>query len=201
VKIFSLAAMAAIEAGTARVGGAVEIASDPPIRAWSGDGTLPQAWVPGASGDFIGVGFRALAQVSGGTLGSGAQKLELGLSAVDPELLALIDADEVRQAPVVLWRLIFDGSGTELLDAKPFRRGRVDVLDREETAGGAARVIASIEGTARGLGRRTGRMRSDADQRLVDSNDGGLSRVTYAGEKTLYFGGKAPERAGVAIGG
>lgn len=44
-------------------------------------------------------------------------------------------------------------------------------------------------------------MRSDADQRLIKANDGFFKNVAFAGEKTLYWGGRKPATAASAIGG
>ncbi|QIG79993.1 hypothetical protein [Stakelama tenebrarum] len=200
MKIFSAAATAAIAAGTARDGGALEIACADPIRVWSGEGSLESDLLRGAGNPFTGLGHRSLVRATAAALGSAAQSITYTLSGIDPEALALIDASEVQRAPVTAWRLIFDASGTVLLDAHIFQRGRVDRLPRSETAGGTATVSLIAEGAARGHGRRSGRMRTDADQRLIDADDGGLSRVSFAGEKTLYWGGSVPRRAGQALG-
>ena len=56
-------------------------------------------------------------------------------------------------------------------------------------------------GLAKGLGRKGGRMRTDADQRLIDPDDGFFKNVAYAGAKTLYWGGQRPATAGSALGG
>lgn len=196
MKTFTTAAMAAIEKGEAVVAGAAAILCDPPVRVWSGDGTLE---IEGLA--FDGIGDRALAQVSAAALGGAAQALTLSLSGIDPEVLELLDAEELAGAPVVVWRLIFDSSGTMPLDAQVFARGRVDAVSTDETVGGEAAIVVSVEGAARGLGRRGGRMRSDADQRLIDPTDGGFSRVSYAGEVTLYWGGQRPATAGQALPG
>jgi len=58
-----------------------------------------------------------------------------------------------------------------------------------------------LETAARGLGRRGARMRSDADQRLLDPADGFFKHISYAAEKNLYWGGKRPARAGSALPG
>ena len=188
--------MAAIVAGTALVVGAVEIACDPPLRVWGGPWPLE---IEGA--EYLGVGDRGLVQVDGAGLGAAAQGLTLELSGVDPANLELLDADEVRFAPVVLRALVFNGSGTDLLDAQVLRRGRVDQIVTEETVGGTAVVRALVEGAARGLGRSGSRMRADADQRLIDPADGGMRHVSYAAQKVLYWGGKPPAQAGSALGG
>ena len=82
-----------------------------------------------------------------------------------------------------------------------FTRGRVDTLMTEETVGAEARITVSVENAARGLGRRGSRMRTDADQRLIDPNDGAFKSISYAGQKTLYWGGKKPSTARDAVGG
>ncbi|MDZ4276295.1 MAG: hypothetical protein U0995_09665, partial [Erythrobacter sp.] len=120
---------------------------------------------------------------------------------IDAETLALLDASEVSGASAVLWRLIFDQTGNTLLDYHVWARGRLDTLEREEEIGGTAAIRARLETAARGLGRRGGRMRSDADQRLIDANDGFFKNVSFAGEKTLYWPGRRPARAGSALPG
>ena len=196
MKVFTDAAMAAIVAGKAVVSGAVKIACDPPVMVWGGYGNLP-------IGDdvYIGIGDRALAQSTSATLGGSAQAVSLSLSGVDPDLLPLLDAAHLQGAPAMIMRLIFDASGTVMLDHHVFTRGQVDMAPVEETPRGDATITLTIEGAARSLGRRGGRMRSDADQRLISATDGGLKHVSYAAEKTLYWGGERPANAGVAIGG
>ena len=196
MKIFADAAVDAMEAGTAIVSGALDIACDPPLRVWGGHGTLELE-----EGVFEGVGDRGLVQVSGGAIGGSEQNITVSLSGVDPDTLTLLEADEVRDAPAVLWRLIFDGSGTQMLDAHVFRRGRLDQLITDEAIGGQATISAQIEGAARGLGRRGGRVRPAAGQRLGNAAGGGVRAVSYAGKKMLYWGGQRPATAGSALGG
>lgn len=196
MKVLAPAALAALEAGDAIVAGAVEIAGDPVLRIWGGYHELT---FDGRTFDPI--GDRGLVQVTGGALGDAAQNIELILSGIDPETLALLDAAEVSRAPAVLWRLIFNASGTTLLGFNIWARGQLDTLERQEEIGGTASIRARLETAARGLGRRGGRMRSDADQRLVDATDGFFKNVSYAGEKTLYWGGRRPSRAGSALPG
>lgn len=188
MKVFSTAALAALEAGGAIVAGAVQIVSAPnPVQVWSGYGTL-------TLGDLVfqGIGDRGMAQVSGGALGGAAQDTTLTLSGLDPAVLALLDQASIRNAPTVIWRLLFDRNGQTLLDYKVFTRGRLDQLVSDETVGGEATLSALIEGAARGLGRFRGRMRSAADQKLNAPSDDGFKAVSYAGTKTVYWGGKIP---------
>jgi hypothetical protein len=194
MKSFSSAAMDEIQAGTAIVGGAVEIGSDPVIRLWSGYGPLTFD-----SRTFDPIGDRGIAQLSGGMIGGTAQNVTLSLSGIEPEVLALLDAAEVQRAPVILWRLIFSGDQQTLLDYHVYTRGRLDKLDVAEMIGGTATISCNVESAARALGRKGGRVRSDADQRLVKANDGFFKNVAFAAEKTLYWGGKKPANAGAAL--
>lgn len=196
MKTIAPAALAALDAGDAIVVGAVEVASDPVVRIWGGYRSLT---FDGRT--FEPVGDRGLVQVTGGALGDAAQNIELVLSGIDPETLALLDAAEVKGASAVLWRLIISPDNYALLGFNVWGRGRLDMLVREEEIGGTAKITARLETAARGLGRRGARMRSDADQRLIDPADGFFKNVSYAGEKTLYWGGRRPSRAGSALPG
>lgn len=196
MKILATAALEALDNGEAIVAGAVEIAGDPVIRVWGGNGPIT---FDGRT--FEPVGDRGLAQVAAGALGDRAQAITLSLSGIEPMLMALLDAAEVSGAPAILWRLIFDAAGSTLLDYQVWARGRLDTLEREEEIGGSAAVTAQLETPARGLGRRGGRMRSDADQRLIDPADGFFKNVAYAAEKQLYWAGRRPSTARSALPG
>jgi hypothetical protein len=142
-----------------------------------------------------------LAQQTGGVLGGAAQGITLTLSGVDPVALPLLDADEVKSASVVLYRVIFANDAKTLLDFHVFDRGRVDTVETDEEIGGEATIKLAVESAARGLGRSGARMRSDSDQRLINVNDGYFKHTAYAAEKMLYWGGPKPARAGSTLSG
>lgn len=161
------------------------------LRVWGGYGPIE------LDGEvYEGVGDRGLAQRTGGAVGGIAQGIELVLSRVEPELLVLLDADEIRGGAVILRRLIFASDGKTLLDYDIWDRGRVDTVSTVETVGGQATIKVGVESAARGLGRSGHRMRADSDQRLINPNDGYFRKTSYAGEKMLYWGGKKPGRTG-----
>ncbi|MGW8204408.1 hypothetical protein ACWGM0_17915 [Sphingomonas bisphenolicum] len=190
MKSYTDAALAAYADGTAMSIGAIEIHCDPPFFAAGGDGKLSMVASDGVTRDFIGLGANALVEVGGGALGGAAQNITLTLSGVDPDVIAAVNTAAVRGSPVVVWELTFDGSGQTLLDAHIFARGSADRLPRSEQPGGTASIKVMVETAANGLGRRGSRMRTDADQRMIKANDGACKHVSYAGEKTLYWGGK-----------
>jgi len=194
MKTIAQAALDALEDGSAIVSGAVEILATEPIRVWSGLSTIPlgiDTYTP--------LGDRDIGIVSSAAIGAVAQNLDLTLSGIEPEVLELLDAAGLRGAPVTVYSLIFDQSGTTLLDYYVHRRGRVDRVVQEETSGGTATITVQVESAGRGLGRKTGRLRADTDQRLITSTDGGFRMVSFAAQKTLYWGGRRPSNAGSSL--
>lgn len=197
MKSFSAEALAALASGDNIVHGAVRIGVAPnALRFWGGVGVQV---IDGEA--FLGVGHSALVSASAGALGGGEAGAELRLSGVDSDVVSGLDIRSLRNRPVVLWRLIYDGAGARLLHAAVFLRGRIDRANSEDVPGGTSTIVLGVEAAVRGLGRRSERMRSDADQRLISPTDGGLRRIAYAGEKSIYWGGKPPQRSGAAFGG
>lgn len=198
MKLFSDAAKAALEAGQVVVSGAVEIAQadGTSFSAWGGDGLLTIG-----DTEFVGLGDAALAQASAGALGDAAQNVELSLSGVQPDVAARVQLGLLRRAATIVHRLIFDSSGTQLLDQHVFSRGRIDTANTDETPGDTATITAQVESAAKSLGRAGGRMRTDADQRLIDASDVGFAKVSYAGDIVLYWGGKIPTTAAQVANG
>lgn len=170
-------------------------ATGDPIRLWGGYGDADLPSDAGTS-TFKGIGDRGLIQSSSGAIGGTAQNTTLALSGIEAAALDVLEPDEVKEASVVVRRLIYDSAGKTLLGAYVYSRGRLDELKTSEVVGGAAAIQLAVEGAARGLGRRGGRLRSDADQRLVGSSDGFFKNVSFAAQKTLYWGGKKPATFG-----
>lgn len=183
-------AIDALGRGDAIVSAAVGILSPDPVRVWGGHGPFSISGAP-----YQGLGDRMLIDVTNGALGGGEQNISVTLSGIEPDVAPLIEAPEVMGAGAMVYRLIFNGAGTQLLDGQIYKRGRVDDIAVEETVGGESTVTGQIESAARGLGRNNGRMRSDADQRLIDPIDGFFKHCAYAGEKQVYFGGKISSAA------
>lgn len=198
MKIFPEEAQAAIEAGTATSHGAIYIACSPPVAIWGGYGDL----TVGEGEDaivFKGIGDRSLIKVTSGAIGGGDQGTAIELSGIEPDVAAILDATAIRRAPVVIYRLLFDASNTQLLAMLPFKRGRIGPISDTSVMGGPMTLRCDVEGAARGLGRSSGRIRSDADQKLNDPEDDGFATVSFAGQKTLYLGGRPPARATTAL--
>lgn len=197
MKTFSAAALAALAKGELMSAGAFKLdIPDDPFLAWTGEGVLELE-----GEEYIGMGSNALVSASGGQIGATADAIELLISGIDPTTVDLATVSFVRDARTTVWRLMFDTSGQVLLDAQVYDRGRVDRLQWAETPGGTSTIKITMETAAKGLGRRTGRLTADADQRMIDGLDASLSRVTQAAVLTLAWGGKPPARAGQALPG
>jgi hypothetical protein len=195
MRTYSREAMAAIEAGETIGVGALKVSTPQGVaRFWGGYGELMIDGEP-----YAGVGDRSLVNASGGSLGTAAQATTITLSGVDPDTLSLVPLDTARNAPAVLYRLTFDGSGRKPLSAQVHLRGRCSTLSREDTPGGAAKLVLTILGPAAGLGRALSRRRTDADQRLITGADSGMKHISYAGNVTLALGGKPAAKASVAL--
>lgn len=191
MKLIDLDALAAYRRGDAVIDGALYLASAPTAYAiWGGVGDLI---INGVT--YSGIGAHMLCQNSSGAIGGSEQNVTVLISGVEPEHMALIEMASLRRAPYVLWRITRDATGRQLLDVQAYSRGRVDQAPVEETPGGTSTISLMLEGAARGMGRNGGRVASDADQRLIDPDDAGLSAVSFAAEKTLYWGGRPPGMA------
>jgi hypothetical protein len=188
------AALAALAAGEAVVAGALFVDCSPPFRVWGGDGDLV---LEGET--FAGIADRGLVQVSASTLGVAAQNFQVQMSGIEPDVMAVFDASGADQAPVVIWQLIFDATGTQLLAYAVEKRGRLDQIQEQDQVGGSSILTAQVEGAILGLGRYLGRIAADADQRRVNASDGSFQDVSYAGQITLYWGGKIPASAARAL--
>ncbi len=196
MKSISSAAIAAMQNGDAISVGAVRVGTTTPVCIWGGYGSISlPSGAGGASESYDGIGDRGLVQVVGSAVGSSEQNITLTLSGVEPDVLALWDAASLQGAICQIWLLTFDGAGQTMLDAQIFAAGRLDTMPISDIIGSTSTITASVETAARGLGRSGQRMRTDADQRLISSGDNGFQAVSFAGNKTLYWGGTLPTSA------
>lgn len=196
MKHFTPEWQAALEAGDVVSHGAVRFnTSEGVVAVWSGYGTLDIADEP-----YLGIGKNALVKTSGGQIGGSTTPITLELSGVGEGQLEF-DANLLRNAPVMVWRLGFNKSGSRCLDATRYDRGRVHGFSKEDVIGGTSTLRLTVMGAAAAAGRFLARMRSDADQRLIAPNDDGFRATASAPTKDFMWGGYPPERGTVALGG
>ena len=154
---------------------------------WSGDGELT---LPGL-GLFKGISARALLTPLTNEVGGGADGVRLQVSGLETQVAVSIEEEDYRQKPVTIWRLIFSTTDQSLLHQAVYFRGRVDTIMTRETRPGESQIEIVIEGSARDMSRANGRMRSDADQRLLGgAADGGMKHISTAPDRTLNWGQK-----------
>ncbi|MEK9751751.1 MAG: hypothetical protein VW338_00870 [Rhodospirillaceae bacterium] len=154
---------------------------------WGGLGTFSyNAVTYVGAGSLIGV--EDVGQVSDGS----AVPLILTLTAIpnsdlSPDVLASIENETYHQRPVVIMTAYFSTAGV-LISVETEYRGYVDKITHEHVVGGEAVLRVHLESKARDHTRRGYRMRSDADQRLIDPNDGGLRHTIQAATVPILWG-------------
>lgn len=197
MKIIASAALEALASGQCIVSGAVAFYTSPdPAYLWGGIGNLVIA-----GQTYTGIGDRGAVAPLAFELGGVEGGVQLRLSNITSEVLALIQEHEVRGKAVVIRRLIFDATGTSLLDASVYFRGRCDAVPMRDTIGGEAEAVFEIEGSARGLNRSGARIANLEDQLLIDPTDDSFRSIATVPSKQLTWMGKSPERAGQVVNG
>ena len=197
MKSISGSAITALTSGECIVSGAVKFATTPtPAFMWGGYGDLT------IGGDvYTGIGDAGTVTPISFETGGTESGVQLGLNGVDAGVNTLITAQNLRGISVTIRRLIFDTTGTSILDSSVFFLGRVDRVQMKETIGGSASVLLDIEGSARGLNRSGARIANLYDQKLLEATDLSFERMATAPTATLYWMGKAPERASQSVNG
>jgi hypothetical protein len=142
---------------------------------WQGAGTLIQA--------------QPVGQVTDGS----AVPIVLTLSAIpnsalSPDVLSTIEAEAYKGAPVRLYKAYFDPDTRALITVRTVWAGTIDTIDHDYTIGGTYTLTANCESRALDHQKTGYRIRSDADQRLIDANDGFFKRVGVAGTQSITWG-------------
>lgn len=139
-----------------------------------------------------GGGLIQIEAISGG-VGLSAVAVSLSLSAIPnteltPDLLASIELEQYHQRPVTLSVAYINKDTRALISVERLFRGYLDVIDHEQEVGKPYTLSMKLESKSRDHTRKGYRMRGNADQRLIDANDGGLQHVGQAGDNALQWG-------------
>jgi hypothetical protein len=174
----------------------MHIATDTPVRAWTGVGTFPHPGdaVDATGGDYLGLGemqdIPALQQLVNGV----ASRVELSLSGVDDRIVALADADaaDVRSKIVSLGLQFFDEAWQPLGDTLWIWDGEADVI-RTDTVSGPdfvrSRIVTLSVGSIT-TGRRRPKLNhfTRAQQRRRSSDDAFCDRTgLYSADTELKW--------------
>ena len=153
---------------------------------WTGVGVLPYSGV-----DYIGAG--KLIQIDGLSFEGGLSpsNVTVSLSAIPEDgltvdVLATIEAEQYHQRPVTISRAYIHPDTRAVLSVERMYRGYLDQITHDLQAGGGATLTATLESRSRDHTRVGHRVRSDADQRLIDSSDGFFLYAAVADAKFLW---------------
>lgn len=130
-----------------------------------------------------------------GTLNS--DKVIVTVSGLDPTVAGYVAGTDWHQRPCVLFLCFLDTDGT-VLHMMPRFSGFLDAAELSDRSGQAATLRLTLESNNRGLNRRQGRTRSDADQRQIGGSDDGFFKNTATAvttSETIYWGRKGPQSA------
>lgn len=130
-----------------------------------------------------------------GTASSITLKLNGNADTLDANALATIEEEDYAGAPVSLMRRYYDPDTFAELSVEVVFQGYVDQISHYERTGGDAYLEVVCESRALDLGRSGYRMRSDADQRSIDADDGFYRHAQAAKDAQVYWGRKPPESA------
>src|SRR5690349_10708943 len=92
-------------------------------------------------------------------------------TALTPDVLASVDSYSYKNRPATLTIAYFDKSAGTLVTAIQWWSGKIDTIDHDETVGGDYALVARLEPESLDHARTGYRMRSDADQKLLDPTD------------------------------
>lgn len=113
----------------------------------------------------------------------------------DYNVLSVIESINYQDRPVYVFRRYCHPETYEPIATIPFFAGEINFMDHSYTEGGGALLRCSVETGTLDLGRSGYRVRSDADQRQIDANDGSLKRAGTVVTKELKWSSFEPQKA------
>jgi len=113
-------------------------------------------------------------------------------TALDPDVLASIEAETYHQRPVIFYTAYFDPADMSLITVITRYRGYLDKIVHQD---GPDRytVTAMLESRARDNRRHSVRLASDADQRKIDPDDQFFEHAASVRTEKVYFGKATPK--------
>ncbi|HLL28587.1 MAG TPA: DUF2163 domain-containing protein [Xanthobacteraceae bacterium] len=159
---------------------------------WDGYGTLTFNGV-----DYVGAGSLISVDPISMVSDLSAVPLVLRLTAVPnsdltPDTLATIEGETYHQRPVTIYRAYMDIDTRALISVEKIYRGYLDRIDHDQNINGNAQLVVNLESKARDNTKHGFRNRDDADQKTIDSNDGGLSHAVMAASLDIFWGRATP---------
>lgn len=122
-----------------------------------------------------------------------ADQLKVTLTGLQSAVTSVLDGVAWHQRPATVYLAFLDGAEA-IVHAMPGFSGFLDVLTIQDSAEGLSTIEAIIESNNRELGRSSGRVRADADQRSVFATDGFFKFATAANtDVEIAWGRKGPQ--------
>jgi hypothetical protein len=133
----------------------------------------------------------------GGALDGTAVGLSVRLNGdartdLDATALAQIESIPYQGRPFWLYRRYMHPETYAEIATELFFRGYIDVIDHNITEGGEVYLEAKVESRSLDLGRSGYRMRTDADQRQIDANDGFFRNIGTVSKREIKWANQAP---------
>ncbi len=155
---------------------------------FSGQGELQWSGIT-----FYGAGTLFEISTIGGAADGSAVPLAIKLngdvrSGLTATVLAQIESVQYRNAPVTIYRRYMHPETYAELSTEAVYRGRIDTIKHKISEGGECSLEVAVESRMIDFSRSGHRMRTDADQRLIDANDGSLSHVQTTAEQKIEWG-------------
>ena len=167
---------------------------------WGGYGTLTVNSIP-----YVGAG--SLIEISQLALGTdlSASPLAVRLRAVpetelSPDVLATIDTYAYKNRPAHLSLVYFDRLTGAVVTVIQWWQGYIDLIEHEQTVGGEYVLNAQLEPISLDHSRTGYRMRSDADQKLIDPADRFFEHAAITVTQNLPYGRVSDGTSGMSGG-
>jgi hypothetical protein len=128
---------------------------------------------------------------STGTAADGGFTLTLAESSDDgltPEILMLIESEDYRDRPVVVYDAHFHPDSGDLIQIEPVARGYLDVIAHNHTEDKGYFIEATCEGRQLDYTRQNGRKRTVADQARRDPGDRFFEHAAMSGRVDISWG-------------
>lgn len=130
--------------------------------------------------------------------GLSSQQVDVTVSSLSSAVATIMSGIAWHQRPVLISRAFLNDAGA-VLETDPIFSGFLDAAPIEDADGETLRMSLIVESNNRELSRSAGRVRSDADQRLVSATDGFFKHTTAtAVDSNIYWGRQGPSNPGKA---
>lgn len=153
--------------------GAVRLSTAGSTLAWNGS-------------DWIGVGLLGIVDPIRESTGLEAHGLRLGLSGLDPEVVAIALQEPYQGRPARVWLALINAAGAIVADPLQIVAGRMDTM--EVTTGDTATVIVAVESDLALWARPVSNRFTDPDQQRLHPGDKFFEFVVEASERTIQWG-------------